>query len=310
MWTNITARLILKIESLGREKQLYIVPTMDGLKLLALNLILLVIGLAYANNYILFFNFILFCLFLASMFYTHFNLQGLRLTSTQIMPIHANEASLLTLHFKTQSSLGHYFLKARLSNPLIKNVEEPTFSFKASENKRLSVDIKVVGIKRGSLALEKICIETLFPFHLFKCFVFFNANIPLIVFPEKKDLRLHRCEVSPEEKLHNGDDFVLNDFRSGDPLKRVHWKKLAQSNRWYSKHLISPDPDAVILSLGKSSLSAAELEAQLCSITFNLYRLYTENIRFGLDLGKIKVRPDCSKKHLLHCLDVLAVYET
>lgn len=299
-----------RIQNLGRNEQLYIVPTLDGLKLVALNLTLLIIGLVYANNYVLLFNFILFCLFLGSMYYTHFNLQGLKLTSAKYTALHVLDTGVLTLHFKTKSTLGHYFLKAKFSCELIRQSESASsFSFESNSHELLKVDIPIVGIKRGSSALPRIKIETLFPFHLFRCFVYFRPNLNIAVFPEKKNLQLHIEKNSSELRPDEGDDFILSEFKIGDPLKRVHWKKLAQTNKWYSKNLIAPHIAPVMLSIESDIHSKELLEKHLSSLCFSLYKLHMENIDYGITLGNVKISPGHSRHHLIHCLNTLASYE-
>lgn len=307
MWTK---KISNRIHSLGRNEQLYIVPTLDGLKLVILNLILLIIGLVYANNYVLLFNFILFCLFLGSMYYTHFNLQGLKLTSAKFTALHVLDSGTLTLHFKTKSTLGHYFLRAKFNSDLIKQTETSSiFSFESNSQHLLRVDIPVTGIKRGSSALTRITIETLFPFHLFRCFVYFRPNLNIVVFPEKKNLQIHIEKSSSELRPDDGDDFVLSEFKIGDPLKRVHWKKLAQTNKWYSKNLIAPHAAPVMLSIESDIHSTELLERNLSSLCFSLYKLHMENIDYGITLGNIVISPGHSRYHLVHCLNTLANYE-
>lgn len=308
MLINLKKNFFNKMESFGRSEQLYIIPTADGLKLLVLNLILLIVGLVYANNYVLLFNFILFCLFLGSMYYTHFNLHGLKLVSARFSPMHVSENVVFTLQFRSTSALGHYFLGLRIKNSLFKIQNSKfTFSLNMKDQKTFKVDIPVTGIKRGEQVLNKICIETLFPFHLFRSFVYFKSALPIIVYPERKDLKIHGTCVAFEDKSHDGENFTLNDFKIGDSLKRVHWKKLAQTNRWYSKNLLTPTVLPVMLSIDNTSTQKG-IEEQLSSICFALYQLHFQNTKYGLTIGNIVIPPGHSNMHLKHCLYTLAEY--
>jgi uncharacterized protein (DUF58 family) len=311
MWTSFQNSFFFnKIKTLGKSEQLYIIPTLDGIKLASLNLILIIIGLVYANNYILLFNFILFCLFLGSMFYTHFNLVGLKLISAKLSPIHVNDCGILTLQFKSTSELGHYFLGIRLNHQLIEVQDKSfTFSLESNAQKTFKINIPIKGVSRGDIVLNKLCVETLFPFHLFRSFVYFNPHLTIAVYPEKKDLNIHQSDTFPEDKQDDGDDFTLNDFKAGDPLKRVHWKKLAQTNRWYSKNLISPNITPIMLSLKKDHLLNIDLENQLSSLCFAIHLYHFQNIKYGLTLGENIIAPNHSNHHLNHCLHALADYE-
>jgi uncharacterized protein (DUF58 family) len=311
MWTSFKKRISRKIESIGKVEQLYIVPTLDGLKLLALNLILLIIGLVYANNFVLLFNFILFCLFLGSMYYTHFNLQGLKLISAKLPPVHVNNKGLLTLHFKSKSKMGHYFLKLKLKNSLFKTEEDLLpFSFDADFHNELTINIPVVGVRRGQGVLSNICIETYFPFHLFRCFVYFKPQLDVIIYPEKKDLQIHHAETVREENSYDDNDYILNNYQLGDSLKRVHWKKLAQTNRWYSKIHIAPKLNPIMLSLDLTQIQVLSIEEQLSSLSSALYQLHFQNIKYGLKFNDFLIPPNHSAQQLSRCLKALAVYES
>lgn len=310
MWISFKNKILKTIDSFEKSERLYIIPTFDGLKLLALNLTLLVIGLVYANNYVLFFNFILFCLFLGSMYYTHFNLQGLSLESAQLPPFHMKKHGTLTLSFKSKSNLGHYFLNLKFHHSHFKldQMIEP-FSFEPKSKKALVVHFPVSGLKRGEVFFEKICIETYFPFHLFKCFMYFNPQTVVVIYPEKKDLKIHVSEILLDEKPDNGDDYSIENFIAGDSLKRVLWKKLAQTNQWYSKKLIAPKLKPIVLSLDSKLTAPSLVENQLSSLTSELYLLHDDNVQYGLKLKNLYIPPSHSKIHLARCLHALAVYE-
>ncbi len=313
MWTNIFQRFIDRILTIGKPGQIYIIPTFDGIKLLALNGTLLVIGLVYANNFVLLFNFILFCLFLGSMYYTHFNLRGIEVISVRQSQLHVNETGSIKLALKSSSELGHFFVSCRPQKSLYAQLDH---NFKFSIDKStdaIEVDIPLLGIKRGIEKVETIVLETLFPFHLFRCFTLFKTPLQIVVYPERKNLNMHSFFPVPETSANQGDDFVLKNYQTGDSLKRVHWKKLAQSNRWYSKSIIAPTHTPVILSLDETKIElkdkGRQIEDQLSSICHDLYRLQSQQIDFGLMINGELITPAKTTNHLRFCLRVLASYE-
>lgn len=310
MLTKAQTRFESKLYALGRQGQLYIVPTLDGIKLLCLNLILLIVGLVYANNYVLLFNFILFCLFIGSMYYTHFNLQGLKLFTSKINPLHAQENGVLILQFKSHSALGHHFIGVSLKNDLIQTADENFhFSIKEHQNS-FRAEVPVKSNKRGVTQLKRICVETRFPFHLFRAFTYFDLDLKMIVYPEKLSLDVHSETSLAEEKGGNDDDYYLKNFNPGDSLKRIHWKKYAQTGKLLSKQMISNEELPVVLGFSSEDLTAAEKEKELSSICFALHHLHSQNMNYGLALDKVAVEPGHSQTHLNNCLRALAEYET
>ena len=287
-----------------RVHPIYILPTIDGLKVIALNLILLILGLVYANNYILLFNFILFCLFLGSMFYTHFNLSGLTLKSAQFPPLYVNESGLLNLSFKSSNAQGHYFIRPYFKSSTIKLLE-PNKTFPISSKDNTVVNISIQAISRGHDNIKSIYIETLFPFNFFRCFTFFKIDQSCLIYPERSDLRLHEEIELIEEGREEGDDFFIREYQIGDSLKRVDWKKLAQTNRWYTRQFQTARPNPILLILNETPL-----EDTLKSICFTMHILHQQDVKYGLKLGhKILISPDHSSRHLNNCLRELARYE-
>ena len=283
---------------------IYILPTADGLKITCLNLILLVMGLVYANNYVLLFNFILFCLFLGSMFYTHFNLSGLTLDTAQLPPLYSNENGQLSLSFKSSNAQGHYFIRPYFKSSMIK-LMDPKITFSISSKDRTNVNISIQALSRGQENIQSIYVETLFPFNFFRCFTFFRIDQNCLIYPERSDLRLHEEIELAEDSREEGDNFFVREYLIGDSLKRVDWKKLAQTNRWYTRQFQAVKPNPVLLVLDKTPI-----EDTLKSICFSMHLLHQQGIKYGLKLGqKIIISPENSTRHLNHCLKELARYE-
>lgn len=298
-----------KIANSKKPHPLYIIPTLDGIKVIVLNLLLLTIGLVYANNYVLLFNFMLFCLFLASMFYTHFNLTGLKISSISFNPIHANELSTLTLYLESTNRQGHFFIGLKIKSSIFK-IEYPNETFQLHSNSPGKVEVVVRGLKRGKEQLAPIYIQTLFPFDFFRCFTFFNLDQSVYVYPERINLKIHSENLIANPAHDNGEELHIKNFQIGDSLKRVDWKKLAQTNRWYIKELQTLKPGPVILSTNYLKNKNISKEELLKSICFSLYEHHQEGREYGIELGEnVYVSPENSAKHLDHCLRELARYE-
>lgn len=291
-----------------RRHPIYIIPTVDGNKVMVLNLTLLIIGLVYANNYVLLFNFILFCLFLGSMVYTHFNIKGLSLISASLSPLYVNETANLNLTFSSSNSQGHYFIRASLKSPLMEIASE-TQTFAVSHRENVTINIRVRGKARGEGFIESLYLETLFPFNFFRCFTFARVDLHYYVYPEKVNLNIHQSKPLESAEGSDNDEHLLRDYRSGDPLKRIDWKKVAKNNEWYSRERQTASPQVKILGADEELLNQSREEV-LKSICFALHGSHQENVMYGLRLGKgLFITPGNSPSHLIHCLEELAKYD-
>lgn len=308
----MTNFILKKLQKSGRPQKIYILPTLDGLKLLGLNLILLVIGLVYANNYILLFNFILFGLFLCSMFYTHFNLEGLQVEAIKLSPTHAGENNSIQIYFKSHSKLGHNFINLKIDSELI-SLDDHSFSFTKSYG-QLKTEVKLKALARGVEHINHIYLETLFPFHLFRCVSFHQCNLEIIVYPQLNSAKLFSEINNPSNKNDESDEIELRHFRHGDTASRVDWKKLAQTDRWYTKILTSPNLQPVTLSFQNDTHNRDNIEHQLSSIATYIRLYHSRGVAYGLSLEHHNkktstVMPNYSLFHLQYCLKLLAQYE-
>lgn len=300
-----------KLKKSGRPQKIYILPTLDGIKLLILNITLLIIGLVYANNYILLFNFILFGIFLCSMFYTHFNLEGLKLESTYLPPTSAGGNSNLILLFKSTSKLGHHYINISLESKLVQ-IEEASFSFINSNENFLKTEIEVNALRRGVENISQIRLETLFPFHLFRCISYHPCNLEIIVHPRLSSKKLFLETYLPLDDKDETSDLNLRDFEHGDSYARVDWKKLAQTHRWYTKVIRDYKNHPVILQFQDNDTE--NIEPQISSIATQIRYYQNAGTPYGINLTNHKnktdiLTPSLSQSHLNRCLKFLAQYE-
>jgi uncharacterized protein (DUF58 family) len=300
-----------KLKKSSRPRKIYIIPTLDGLKLLSLNITLLIIGLVYGNNFVLLFNFILFGLFICSMFYTHFNLDGLKLEMLYLSPTFAGDKNNLHLFIKTSSSLGHHYINLNLDSKLVQT-EDAVFSSDESDTTTIKAEIKIKAIKRGVETIQLVRLETLFPFHLFRCISYHPCNLEIIVYPETNNQKLF-LETRPlKDETNEPDDFTLRNFEQGDSYSRVDWKKLAQKNIWYTKITTKININPVILQLGDHK--AANIEQQISSLATQMRVYQASETPYGLYIISKNepaqiIAPSLSLTHLNRCLRVLAQYE-
>lgn len=238
---------------------------------------------------------------LASMFYTHFNLSGVKFIALKSNELYANSSTTLELVFQIQSKTTHYFLKPIIEVNGI--LFEPTH-FNISEN-TLSVNVTITPLKRGLFKINNVGIETRFPFSFFTCFTFFNSDINLIVYPEKKVLPPIKINQFPLASQNNEPDVTHRLYKLGDNLKRVDWKKLAQINRWYTKESVGEIDVPIILE----NEPEAPLEESLSSICSEIQKIRNQGVLFGLIIdGKLKCAPGTGNAHVARCLKELALH--
>ena len=303
MIKKLEARFTQKLAASDRKHPVYILPTADGFKVLALNFLLLIMGLVYANNYVLLFNFILFCLCLSSMFYSHYNLNKLKLIQLHIDSLHDQEWSLCKLHFNGNNH-GHFSLHAKIIGS---NVELNPFSnFNVTDN-TTTTELKIRGLKRGRGHIMALQVETSFPLNFFRCFTYFKIDKEVLVHPERLNLGLHKETQVNAHENESDDEFSYRPFQLGDSMKQLDWKKFAKSEEKLLKTFCLQEKSVVLLSVDNNK----NIENNLKSLSYAIHKLQASQIMYGIKVGdSLEVSPDRSQKHFKHCMDLLATYES
>ena len=108
------------------------------------------------------------------------------------------------------------------------------------------IRIEIMPLHRGYLELTGITVSRPDPFGLFKACRFFSCYQRVLVLPKRYHLlqpdlpgsRRHQPGgVALASSVGNSDEFVsLRDYRSGDPLRRIHWKSWAKTGKLIVKN--------------------------------------------------------------------------
>lgn len=287
----------------GRKKHpIYIIPTLDGFKVLGLNFLLLIIGLIYANNYVLLFNFILFCLVLGSMFYTHHNLRGLNIFFIGVENGYEKEANLLKITFQSTNPEGHDRIEVEAFHPDLISFSGKPF-FMKTQSSIAGHEMSLVFQGRGKKTLNYVGISTKFPLGFFKAFTYFNIDSSFYCYPERVDQKLTIAKL--EDGTNNEkEETELRNYRLGDPLKRVDWKKLAKSNHWYTKSLSGNEHQIIYITLEKNS---TEIESQIKQASFLISQAETNGMEYGIRMNdQVIITSDKGSIHQENCLRFLS----
>ncbi|MBY0412509.1 MAG: DUF58 domain-containing protein, partial [Bdellovibrionales bacterium] len=232
-------------------------------------------------------------------------LSGLKLESVQFPFLHEEENGHVDFHFSSTNAQGHYFIRPYFKSNILK-ISDKKITFAISDAKKMIMNLPITASKRGHESIKSIYIETLFPFNFFRCFTYFRVDRDVMVYPKRVNLNLHEeVELTELSKEDDGEDFFIRNYQLGDSLKRVDWKKLAQTNQWYTRQFQSAKPNPILLILDKTPV-----EETLQSICFSMHGFHQQNIKYGIKLkNKVMISPSNSPLHLEQCLRELAYYE-
>ena len=103
------------------------------------------------------------------------------------------------------------------------------------------VRVEIVPSQRGELRLKGVTIASADPFGLFRSFVTIPCHQSILVLPKRYPIpsidlpgtrRYQPGGVALASSVGDSEEFLsLRDYRPGDPLRRIHWKSWAKTDR-------------------------------------------------------------------------------
>jgi uncharacterized protein (DUF58 family) len=168
---------------------------------------------------------------------------------------------------------------------------------------------------RGPYRIDKIILASTFPFNFFTRFRTIRHAFETMVFPKPKpcveaiverETRYRRGD-QPSDRLGDTTDILaIRDYIPGDPLKRIHWKSTAKTDRLKTREFSAADEPDVIIDF--EQLPIRDLEERISCVTFWLLQLARSNRCFGLKIAGAFHPARRSTAHKRALLRVLALY--
>lgn len=157
------------------------------------------------------------------------------------------------------------------------------------------IDVPISAPGRGYLRFETIRLTTRFPFGLFGRRLTVAAHDQTTIFPALLNLRKRfrdarqtaaRQALRAREDRHSGEEFYgLRDYREGDSMHRVHWRRSACTGQLVVREMAEQRTQTVIVALdthiANPTLTALR-ERAICAAATLLVHALEEGFRVGL----------------------------
>jgi len=115
-------------------------------------------------------------------------------------------------------------------------------------NGSVEVKMKLMPLRRGPMVLERISIGCPDPIGLFRSLVKVDCHRKLLILPRRYPVgplplpggqKYQQGGVALASQVGESEEFVsLRDYRSGDPLKKIHWPSWARTGRPIVKEFV------------------------------------------------------------------------
>jgi len=281
---------------------IYIFPSAAGLVFVLLLLLMLLTAINYQNSLIYALTFLLGTLFFMSIWLCFLNLSGLRIESSETGRVFEGEPCIYFCRLSKEKHLPPG-LKIGLNK-----VDSRSVPFLQEETQ--DVPIIAQPEKRGRHKLDRLYIESRFPFGLVVAWTWLKIDLEVLVYP--KPVQGIPEAVSkgegdiPNKTSLRGDLNEIKVYQPGDASNRILWKKYAASDVLTVRHheQSSFKPDWV----SWENYPSAVTEDKLRHLSFDVCQLSDAHRTFGFSIPGTDIEPDFGDTHKRKCLDALATF--
>lgn len=285
------------------QKNIFILPSGAGVVFGILLLVMLITGINYQNSLIYLTTFLLGALFVGAMHQTHRNLAGLELTL-----IHAGEGVAgddIVFRFRATAASDAAAIRLSTQSRRHAPVHIPA-------GQSVDITLSIPSGQRGYLQLDRVRVETRFPFGLLKAWSWIRPATAGLVYPKPlaaPDVagQAEEGEDSASQQPVAGQDHAdLRPWREGDLSQRVMWKRYARTGQlvvadW---HGYQSDPQW----LDYDAFPGVEGELRLSYLAWLVFDRDRAGSPFGLRLPGQQIEPDAGGSHVKRCLRALAMW--
>lgn len=286
-------------------RALFVLPTREGVYYGAMLAVMLLAGINYANNLAYGLAFLLAAVAVVGVLHTHRNLAGLRIAAGPAAPVFAGQNAVFTVVLHNDGDLARRALDVVAAGHA-QRVDVPAGGSAA-------LGLAVPTTVRGYQPAPPLRLRTRFPLGLWHAWSR-PLRLPArcLVYPRPEALR--PLPDSPGSaggweirEGAEGEDFAgLREYRSGDPMQRVAWKKAAAGQGWHTK--IFATPAGRLVWLDWYALPDLDTEARLSLLCHWVLQAEQQGYTYGLRLPDQVLAPGTGFAHRDRCLERLALY--
>lgn len=286
-------------------RSLFVLPTREGFYYGAMLAVMLLAGINYANNLAYGLAFLLAAVGIVGVLHTHRNLSGLRLVAGPAPPVFAGQNAVFTIVLHNDGDLPRRAVEVTAAGHG-RRVDVPPGG-------SVAVGLAVPTMQRGYQWAPPIRLRTRFPLGLWHAWsrpILLPARC--LVYPHPQPLR--PLPDSPgaasgwdvNEGSESEDFAGLREYRPGDPMQRIAWKKAAAGQGWHTK--IFAAPAGRLVWLDWHQLHGLDTEARLGLLCYWVLQAEQEAFAYALRLPTLYLPPGTGLGHRDRCLERLALY--
>ena len=287
-------------------RRIYILPTWQGL-LYGFSVFVMLLGsMNYSNSMGFMLTFVLTGLAFVAMHACHANLSELCISAGKAAPVFMGDSARFMLN------LANPGRAPRIAVCLSAMDGDTTVTGDVSAESHGSVSVPLPAEKRGWLKLQRLVVETTYPFGMFRAWSWLYMNLRVLVYPKPM------AEAPPLPPPSGGrgegrpaargeDDFSgLRSYRPGDSPRHIAWKASAREQKLLTKQFTGSGQESRWLDF--DALAPLDQEARLSVLCRWVLTADAENLDYGLRLPGRMIPVSGGITHRDRCLKALALF--
>ncbi|HEB27236.1 hypothetical protein LCGC14_2622140 [marine sediment metagenome] len=287
-------------------RSLFIFPSKAGFGFLLLILLCWLVATNYENNVVFAITCLLVSVFVVVILHSFSNLSGLTLSFARATPAFAKEQLVVDVVLRQEQpryreSLSLYF------------VGEDAVITTLGDQEETRIKVPLYAPRRGLYNPGRLTLESVYPLGLLRVWTKVDLDISCLIYPQPvfdspKTFVANSRGEGPLQVGDGSEDFVgLNEYQTGDSLKKVAWKQYAKEQGMYTKHYADYQDERIWLDW--DDYPALDREARLSRLCGGLLQVSGTDKAYGLRLPGIEILPDNNEAHRLKVLRELALFE-
>ena len=289
-----------------KSRRIYILPTAVGFVFGLMTFTMLLGSMNYNNNLSFVLTFLLVGLGFVSMHQCQRNLVGLEIAFAGVDPVFAGQVAefkiAITNHSRNRRPHLQLYIDGTTSR--IDDLEP-------GESRVFHLEIPTE--QRGTIALERFGVRTLFPFELFRAWAWLHMDLNGLVYPRPAR---EAPEPPPTQSAHGHrqhdargeEDFAgLRRFHEGDSPRHVAWKAYARTGDLLSKQFSGADTSSQWFDF--EEIPYGDVETRLSILTRWIIDADRTQRDYGLRLPGNEFGPAHGEAHRHSCLESLAFFD-
>ncbi|MCI0733061.1 MAG: DUF58 domain-containing protein [Methylococcaceae bacterium] len=287
-------------------RRIFILPTKAGFFCGITLAIMLLASIIYNNNPGFILTFLLGSVCLVSILHNFRSLTGLCVSLERSAPVFAGETARALVRIENPSGSSRLNLEVALKG------QPPVRDFIAARSLS-TVELPLKTSRRGWLNPGTITLSSRYPLGLFKAWSPLNFSRSILVYPKpaSQSITLKARQTTSQgqawSRLQDSEEFSgLDHYRSGDSLRKIHWKAYAKGHGLMVKQFSGEAIADLYFDLDQTPGNT--LEERISRVCRAILDAERSGLQYGFRLPGFEKKPGSGEQHRSACLKALALH--